>query len=56
MSRYIKYFMQAKKLDKRKRKYHKYDFLELSKELSIPYPLREVIRARQYRKCRLLRL
>ncbi|VTZ71085.1 50S ribosomal protein L24, putative [Plasmodium chabaudi chabaudi] len=41
MSRYIKYFMQAKRLDKRKRKYHKYDFLELSKELSIPYPLRE---------------
>ncbi|VWU53082.1 50S ribosomal protein L24, putative [Hepatocystis sp. ex Piliocolobus tephrosceles] len=41
MSRYVKYFMQAKRLDKRKRKFHKMDFLELSKELSIPFPLRE---------------
>ncbi|CRH02661.1 50S ribosomal protein L24, putative [Plasmodium relictum] len=41
MSRYVKYFVQAKKLDKRKRKYYKLEFLELSKELSIPYPLRE---------------
>ncbi|SOV16887.1 50S ribosomal protein L24, putative [Plasmodium sp. gorilla clade G2] len=41
MSRYVKYFVQAKKLDKRKRKYYKLDFLELNKELSIPHPLRE---------------
>ncbi|KAI4834951.1 50S ribosomal protein L24 [Plasmodium brasilianum] len=41
MSRYVKYFVQAKKLDKRKRKYYKLDFLEMSKELSIPFPLRE---------------
>ncbi|CRG93543.1 50S ribosomal protein L24, putative [Plasmodium gallinaceum] len=41
MSKYVKYFVQAKKLDKRKRKYYKLEFLELNKELSIPYPLRE---------------
>ncbi|ETW48080.1 ribosomal protein L24 [Plasmodium falciparum MaliPS096_E11] len=41
MSRYVKYFVQAKRLDKRKRKYYKLDFLELNKELSIPHPLRE---------------
>ncbi|GAW83615.1 50S ribosomal protein L24 [Plasmodium gonderi] len=41
MSRYVKYFVQAKRLDKRKRKYGQLDFLELSKELSIPFPLRE---------------
>ncbi|SCO69995.1 50S ribosomal protein L24, putative [Plasmodium vivax] len=41
MSRYVKYFVQAKRLDKRKRKFGQMDFLELSKELSIPFPLRE---------------
>lgn len=41
MSRYVKYFLQAKRLDKRKRQYPKLEFLELSKELSIPFPLRE---------------
>lgn len=41
MSRYVKYFLQAKRLDKRKRKYPKLEFLELSKELTVPFPLRE---------------